>query len=88
MAVYDDTPAGQVRRAIASGSFVLKGDAGKTVKAMIDAADADKPPLRLTLGSTAFASISKALAGRLSALESQKQLALSADRDDWMQPGT
>ncbi len=88
MAVYDNTPAGEVRKAIASGSFVLKGDAGKTVKAMIDAADAAKPSLRLTLGSTAFASISKALEGRLSALESQKQLALSADRDDWMQPGT
>jgi NAD(P)-dependent dehydrogenase (short-subunit alcohol dehydrogenase family) len=82
MTVYDNTPAGDVRRAIASGTFVLKGDATKTVKAMIDAADADKPALRLALGSTAFASISKALAERLAAIESQKQVALSADRDD------
>lgn len=86
LAVYDNTPAGEVRKAIASGSFVLKGDATKTVKAMIDAADADKPALRLALGSSAYASISKALADRLEVLENQKQVALSADRDDLPQP--
>ena len=82
MAVYDDTPAGEVRRAIASGTFVLKGDATKTVKAMIEAADADRPPMRLALGSTAYASISRALAERLQVLEDHKQVTLSVDRDD------
>ena len=82
MPCYDGTPAGEVRRAVSSGSFAIKGDAVKTVNAMIDAADADNPPLRLALGSTAYASISQALAERLGLLEAQKDVALSADRDD------
>jgi NAD(P)-dependent dehydrogenase (short-subunit alcohol dehydrogenase family) len=81
MDCYENTPAGEVRRAVSSGSFALKGDAVKTVNAMIDAADADRPPLRLALGSTAYASISQALAERLRLLEAQKDVAFSADRD-------
>jgi NAD(P)-dependent dehydrogenase (short-subunit alcohol dehydrogenase family) len=82
MDCYENTPAGEVRRAVSSGTFALKGDAVKTVNAMIDAVDADRPPLRLTLGSTAYASISQALAGRLRLLEAQKDVAFSADRDN------
>jgi hypothetical protein len=70
-----------VRRAIAEGSFVVKGDAGRTVEAMISAADRAKPALRLTLGSTAYASISHALAELLAAIEAQRDVAFSADRD-------
>ena len=65
MDIYKDTPAGSVRRAIAEGSFVVKGDAGRTADAMISAADSAKPALRLALGSTAYDSISRALAKRL-----------------------
>ncbi|MCR4265065.1 SDR family oxidoreductase [Nitratireductor sp. ZSWI3] len=79
---YADTPAGAVRRAIGDGSFVLKGDAARTAAAMIDAADSSKPPLRLTLGSTAYDSISAALRTRLAALEAQCDVALAADRTD------
>jgi hypothetical protein len=79
MDVYADTPAGAVRRAIASGSFAIKGDAERTVTAMIAAADAASPALRLTLGSTAYASISRALAQRLAGLEAQREVAFSAD---------
>uniref|UniRef100_E1TEL7 Short-chain dehydrogenase/reductase SDR n=1 Tax=Burkholderia sp. (strain CCGE1003) TaxID=640512 RepID=E1TEL7_BURSG len=82
MPCYDDTPAGEVRRAVSSGTFALKGDAVKTVIAMIGAVDAETPPLRLTLGSTAYASISQGLAERLRCLEAQKDVALSADRDE------
>lgn len=82
MAVYDRTPSGDIRRAIASGAFVLTGDAAKSVDAMITAGDADHPPLRLTLTSTAYANIAKALAARTAALEAQKAIAFSADRDD------
>lgn len=81
MAVYEDTPAGEVRRAVDSGSFEIKGDAVRTVEAMIAAADSEAPALRLTLGSIAYESISKALAERLASLEAQRDLALSADRD-------
>jgi NAD(P)-dependent dehydrogenase (short-subunit alcohol dehydrogenase family) len=79
MPEYDATPAGDVRRAIASNSFAIRGDAGKTVAAMIAAADAAHPPLRLTLGGTAYDSISAALAERLRMLEAQKDIAFSAD---------
>ena len=79
MPEYDDTPAGDVRRAIASNSFAVRGDADKTVAAMIVAADSAHPPLRLTLGGGAYNTISAALAERLRVLEAQKDIAFSAD---------
>ncbi|EKM98233.1 MULTISPECIES: SDR family oxidoreductase [unclassified Acidocella] len=82
MAIYDDTPAGEVRRAIQTGSFVLKGDAARTVAAIISAADREKAELRLALGSTAYQSISKALAARLLSIEGQHDVAFAADRPD------
>jgi len=81
MPEYEDTPAGKVRRAVDSGSFEIKGDAERTVEAIIAAADSKTPALRLTLGSIAYHSISKALAEWLSSLEVQRDVALSADRD-------
>jgi len=77
---YDATPAADVRRAIDTGRFVVRGDAEKTVDAMIAAADAEAPPLRLTLGGTAYESISSALRRRLEAIEEQRELAYSVDR--------
>lgn len=81
LACYEDTPAGEVRRALASGAFEIKGDAIKTVDAMIEAADAEKPPFRLALGSSAYTSINQVLSERLRVLEEQKEVTLSADRD-------
>jgi NAD(P)-dependent dehydrogenase (short-subunit alcohol dehydrogenase family) len=78
---YEATPAGALRRAIADGSFVVRGDAAKTVDAMIAAAEARSPALRLVLGGTAYESVSRALAARLGMLEAQRDLAYSADRD-------
>ncbi len=78
--IYEETPAGEVRRLVASGEFVIRGDAVSTVDAMIEAADADHPPLRLALGSTAYENIRAALTKRLEALEAQRDIALSADR--------
>jgi len=80
MQVYDDTPAGAVRRGVADGSFVIKGDASKCADAMIAAADAERPPLRLALGSTAYGSITAALADRLERLGQQREVAMSTDR--------
>lgn len=79
MTEYEHTAAADVRRAIASNSFAIRSDAGKTVAAMIVAADSDCPALRLTLGSRAYESISTALAKRLRNLEEQKDVALSID---------
>jgi len=81
MAVYENTPAGDVRRAVSTGAFAIKGDAGKTAQAMIDAAGVSPAPRRLTLGSQAYANVRAALTGRLAALEAQQQVALSADAD-------
>lgn len=80
IAAYDGTPAGDVRRAISSGSFAIKGDAERTVDAIIATADGQNPPLRLALGSSAYESIGAALRKRLESLEAQRDLALSADR--------
>ena len=79
---YEETPAGIVRRAISDGSFEIKGDAARTVAAIIAAAQSNAPPLRLALGSTAYSSISQALSARLADLEAQQEIAASADRQD------
>ncbi|KPQ24619.1 MAG: hypothetical protein HLUCCA13_08870 [Halomonas sp. HL-48] len=79
---YEDTPAGELRRALASGDLTIKGDAGNTVDAMIKITDMPNPPLRITLGSTAYDSIRHALQERLESLEAYKEVALSADRDE------
>ncbi|MFM0222220.1 SDR family oxidoreductase [Paraburkholderia dipogonis] len=77
MSCYDPTPAGEIRRAIASGNFASYGDAGKTVDAMMVAIDSPNPPLRLALGQSAYHSVREALLGRLKVLEAQKDVALS-----------
>ena len=81
MTVYEDTSVGEVRHAMASGEFKVTGDTNKMVDAMITAADSSAPPLRLTLGSIAYASIHKALNDRLVALEASKTITLSTDLD-------
>lgn len=82
MAVYDDTPAGAIRDGLTKGTFGVLADAEKSVAAMIEAMDAAHPPLRLSLGSGTYGSISKALSARLQALEAQKDVALAADSTD------
>jgi NAD(P)-dependent dehydrogenase (short-subunit alcohol dehydrogenase family) len=79
--VYDATPAGAVRQAVAAGQFEIRGDAERTVDAMIAAGDSDTPPLRLALGSTAYDHIEAALVARLAALRAQRDVAYSADID-------
>lgn len=81
MPAYESTPSGDIRRAIASGTFVLPGDAARSVDAMIAVGDTDRPALRLALTSTAYKNILHSLASRLAALEAQKTMAFSADRD-------
>jgi NAD(P)-dependent dehydrogenase (short-subunit alcohol dehydrogenase family) len=82
MAAYDDTPAGEIRRALAAGTFAVRGDAGKAAQAMIDVADGGPMPPRLTLGSQAFANVRAALFNRLAVLDAQRDVALSADIDE------
>ncbi|WP_315763216.1 SDR family oxidoreductase [Sphingomonas sp. Y38-1Y] len=79
--VYDATPAGAVRQALAAGAFAIRGDADRTVDAMIAAGDAAEPALRVALGSTAYEHIEAALEGRLAELRAQRDVAYSADAD-------
>jgi hypothetical protein len=79
MDVYADTPAGEMRRAVATGTLPLKGDPLKMAREMIDSADRGPAPRRLTLGSTAYTSIGAALAARLAALDAQRDIALATD---------
>ncbi len=81
MAVYEDTPAGDLRRALATGAFAIPGDPVKMVAVMIDSVDRSPAPRRLTLGSAAYTKIRAALMERLAALEAQKDIAFSTDVD-------
>ncbi|EOV9628830.1 SDR family oxidoreductase [Cronobacter dublinensis] len=80
--VYNDTDAGNLRNALTRGEFAIKGVARKCVAAIIAAADAANPPLRLPLGSTAYQNIETALSQRLDALRAMKNVAYSADRQE------
>ena len=65
----------------------MPGDQAKVVAAMIDVAEVDDPPRRLLLGSDAYTLVHAALADRLAAFQAQKDVAYSADADDY-QPTT
>jgi NAD(P)-dependent dehydrogenase (short-subunit alcohol dehydrogenase family) len=81
LGAYEATPAGAVRRAVSERTFEIKGDAGRTVDALIAAADSAKPPFRLPLGSTAYTNLTRELARRLAGIEAQRDVAFAADRD-------
>lgn len=82
MAVYDETPVGEMRRAAAAGEFPVPGDPAKIVAAIIDSVDVEPAPRRLLLGSDAYHLVQEALTARLAEVEAAKDLALSTDADD------
>ena len=82
MAAYDPTPAGDVRRAIASGEFPLDNDPEKIAAAMIASAQTEPAPLRLPLGRDTFQDIRASYVRRLEELDAHRELALSVLRDD------
>ena len=82
MAVYNGTPADEMRRALASGAFKVKGDPDKMVDAMLDSAEQRAAPRRLTLGEDSYTRIRAALTKRISELEDQKEIAFSTEIDD------
>lgn len=79
MAEYENTPAGEVRRAVRDGSFALTGDPAKMAKVIIDTAAVTPAPLRLVLGSDAHARVRAALVARLEALDAQRDIACSTE---------
>jgi NAD(P)-dependent dehydrogenase (short-subunit alcohol dehydrogenase family) len=85
---YEGTPAGAVRRAVKERTFEIKGDAGRTVSALIAAADSAEPPFRLALGGTAYTNLTREWTRRLAEIEAQRDIAFSADRDAVMRAAT
>ncbi|KPC54430.1 SDR family oxidoreductase [Amantichitinum ursilacus] len=81
IAAYAGTPADVVANMISARQFPIKGDAQRTVAAIIAATDAAKPALRLPLGSSAYDNITRELAKRLAALQALRDVAYSADAD-------
>jgi NAD(P)-dependent dehydrogenase (short-subunit alcohol dehydrogenase family) len=76
---YKGTPAAIVHTMIKDTSRLPPGDPAKMAKVIIDSVDQNPPPKRIALGSDAYGVIHKALTDRLSALEAQREIALSTD---------
>jgi NAD(P)-dependent dehydrogenase (short-subunit alcohol dehydrogenase family) len=82
LAAYEGTPAGMLRARVAGAHAATDEhplDPAKAVRAMIAAADDPRAPLRLLLGSDAYAGVRAALSDRLAAVEAQRELTLSVD---------
>ncbi|WP_158796930.1 SDR family oxidoreductase [Pedobacter sp. L105] len=78
---YENTPAGDVRRAVAAGTFPIKNNVDITVQAIIDSVNISPAPLRLALGGDAYRDMRAALVSRLDALDAQRDLALASEKD-------
>ncbi|MHC3472599.1 SDR family oxidoreductase [Streptomyces sp. 7R007] len=82
MPEYEGTPAGEVRRAIASGAFPLPNDPHKIAQAMIDLVDSGATPLRLPLGSDTYEDVRASLVARLTEHDAHRDVALSVVNRD------
>ncbi|MDI5963768.1 SDR family oxidoreductase [Streptantibioticus silvisoli] len=82
MPEYEDTPAGEVRRAITGGDFTLPNDPQKIAKAIIDLVDTGAAPLRLPLGSDAYDDVRASLVARLAEHEAHRDVAYSVVTDE------
>src|ERR1700733_4129028 len=64
------------------GSPPALGDPAKVAQVVLAVADMDEPPLRLILGSEAYAYATAAAAARAQSDASWRDLTISTDRDD------
>jgi hypothetical protein len=62
----------------------MPGDQIKVAQAMIDLARHPRPPRRLLLGSDPYARVHDALTQRLEQFESQRDIAMTTDADDYV----
>ena len=80
LAVYEDTPSGEMRRSRTGGTSSWSyADPVKTVQAMIDSVAVSPAPRRLTLGGGSYERLTQAFTDRRTALEAQKDIAYSVD---------
>jgi NAD(P)-dependent dehydrogenase (short-subunit alcohol dehydrogenase family) len=81
MPEYENTPAGEVRRAVSEGTLNLPNDPQKIAQAMIDLVDSGAVPLRLPLGSDTYDDVRAALVARLAELDAHRDVAYSVGKD-------
>jgi NAD(P)-dependent dehydrogenase (short-subunit alcohol dehydrogenase family) len=79
MQEYAATPVGQIRQALATGSFAVRSDGERCADAIIASAEAAQPARRLILGSVAYNNIERTLTDRLDAVRRQRSLAFRVD---------
>lgn len=75
MPEYDRTAAGEVRRALESGAWQIRGDAGKMCDAILGFVDRRGKARRLALGADTYEDLARTLDERRAELESQKDIA-------------
>ncbi|GAA4929733.1 NADP-dependent 3-hydroxy acid dehydrogenase YdfG [Actinomycetospora succinea] len=81
MPEYEDTPAGEVRRALTGGTFTLPNDAEKIAGAVVDLVDSGATPLRLPLGSDTYDDVRASLVARLAEHDAHRDVAYSVVKD-------
>jgi hypothetical protein len=81
VAAYENTASGEMRRAFAAPTFIMRGDATKMAQEMINSVGRSPAPLMLALGSQTYVAIRKALEEGLAALGTRKDIAFSLDID-------
>ncbi|HWO66007.1 MAG TPA: SDR family oxidoreductase, partial [Umezawaea sp.] len=84
MPEYDAGPAGDVRRAIASGDFPLANDPEKIAGAIVDLVDSGEVPLRLPLGPDTYQDVRASLVARLEEHDAHRDTALSVAREGFV----
>ncbi|MEW2316654.1 SDR family oxidoreductase [Streptomyces bauhiniae] len=77
MPEYAATPAGEVRKALTDGTFVLPNAPEKIAQAMIDLVDSGAAPLRLPLGPDTYDDIRASLTARLAEHDAHRDMAYS-----------
>ncbi|HWG11688.1 MAG TPA: SDR family oxidoreductase [Streptosporangiaceae bacterium] len=82
MPEYENTPAGEVRRAVADGTLNLPNDPQKIAGVMIHLVDSGATPLRLPLGSDTYDDVRAALVSRLAELDAHRDVAFSVVADE------
>jgi NAD(P)-dependent dehydrogenase (short-subunit alcohol dehydrogenase family) len=87
MAEYAGGIVGHMRAMLpALPMAALAGDAAKMADAIIAAVESDDPPARLLLGSDAYGQVQPAMAGRLAAIEAQRDVCGRTDVDGYVAP--
>jgi NAD(P)-dependent dehydrogenase (short-subunit alcohol dehydrogenase family) len=77
MPEYADTPAGDVRRALAEGAFPLPNDPDRIAAAIIVAAETEPAPLRVPLGPDTYDDVRASYVARLEEHDRYRELARS-----------